>query len=386
LWLKTSLLRVGNLASPMLPIFFALVFFTLASAFTLLVIVFALVVLFALAALFTFLAIYGVFFKCVVQKACRSPDLWGPRWLADKASKFIYNLGCWYLDFSIDTEDAVKRKVFDPNRQYLITWHPHGLFTIAGLVFFAQLNVFRRVYVVCADLVFKVPLLAEYTTLCNGRAANARTISRLLDTGASVGLQPGGVYEQVHTDCTQEICYFPPKLGFIRLACKHGVPLLPLYVFGENQLFDTCPWLSKVNIYLYKNFRLGNLFVFSGLVRWLPVCLAFPNPLLLCIPGSKLSARWGEPVEVGDPDPDPSDEKVREIYDRYTANLQKLFDTHKNECLPAAVADKGLTCVLRETRPKPKDASAPMVEETDMSMKKIDSFASFASFDLLMGG
>ena len=59
----------------------------------------------------------------------------------------------------------------------------------------------------------------------------------------------------------QERLYFPANLGFIRqahlahsspwvtplfprLAIQHGVPLLPVYSFGENQLFRT-QWRSK---------------------------------------------------------------------------------------------------------------------------------------------
>lgn len=53
-------------------------------------------------------------------------------------------------------------------------------------------------------------------------------------------------------------------------------------------------------------------------------------------------------MDVGVPDPEPSEAKVREVYDNYVASLQKLFDTHKAACLPPQVAAKGLICILRE--------------------------------------
>jgi len=41
----------------------------------------------------------------------------------------------------------------------------------------------------------------------------------------------------MQSDERREIAVFHKRLGFIRLAMRHGVPLLPAYIFGENQAY-----------------------------------------------------------------------------------------------------------------------------------------------------
>ena len=63
---------------------------------------------------------------------------------------------------------------------------------------------------------------------------------RFLRGGTSVGVNPGGNYEMTMSDHAQEQV-FAQKLGFIRLALETGTPLLPMYGFGENQVFTCYP-------------------------------------------------------------------------------------------------------------------------------------------------
>lgn len=205
----------------------------------------------------------------------------------------------------------------------------------------------NKFFCCCADLLFQVPFLADYLVCVNGRSIQRSTIRRLLSQGCSVAVQPGGIHEQVHTDHLQEKVFFPSRLGFIRLAIEAGVPLLPAYAFGENQLFHTSDWTRNVNQWFYKKFKVGNLLVHGrlGLVNS-PI---IPNPLLLPNPNRELHIRWGEAVPVGLPDPDPTDAKVKQVFDLYCASLQKLFHEHKEHLLPKEVADKGLKIVLRES-------------------------------------
>merc|ERR1712187_843060 len=89
-------------------------------------------------------------------------------------------------------------------------------------------------------------------------------IEMLLSDGRSVALYPGGIHEQMATDSTCERLYFPPNLGFVRTAMKHGVPLVPLYNFGENQLYNVPTWSRRVSQQL-KRFGVGFTF---GVGRW----------------------------------------------------------------------------------------------------------------------
>lgn len=243
----------------------------------------------------------------------------------------------------------MSKGILKDGKQYLIVWHPHGAFTIGALYvfshFFAKDYPFKRSFVVIADLLFRVPGLCEYLLLCNARSGNSRTFSELLADGYTVAVQPGGITEQVSTESDKETVYFPPKLGFIRLAIKHGVPILPVYAFGENQLFPTRPWTVCLNRWFYKVLGTGSLIVFGR--GGIPNSPVLPNPLLLPNPECEMHIRYGVPVVTGPPEENPSEQKVMEVFDMYTAALKKVFDKHKDTCLPPEVAAHGLTIVLR---------------------------------------
>merc|ERR1711972_575 len=65
-------------------------------------------------------------------------------------------------------------------------------------------------------------------------------------------------------------------------------------------------------------------------------------------------ARWGAPVEVGEPDENPSDEKVEEVFRRYLAELRRVFYANAQECLPPDVAARGLKIVRLDGKPVPE--------------------------------
>jgi len=63
-----------------------------------------------------------------------------------------------------------------------------------------------------------------------------------------------------------------------------------------------------------------------------------------------LHFRWGEPVDVGPPDANPSDSKVQEVFERYVQALQKVFNSEKDRLLPKNVAAQGLEVMWSEGR------------------------------------
>jgi len=298
---------------------------------------------------------YAIWHQLVIKKAARSVSTWGPRSLAVLLSSIPnYLAGCW-LKASFNGDEIVASGKVDPERQYMIVWHPHGVFTINSLFFFTKHSAASEIlgkplFCGVADFLFQVPGLAEFLLMCNAKHVGQSTTEKLLEHGKNVGVNPGGMHEQVCTDHTKETVSFAGKLGFVRLAIKYGVPLLPCYVFGENQLVKTSDWTRKVNWWAYKKLSVGNL-LFHGRYG-IPQTPFLMNPLWLPDKGKNLDCRLGEPVEVGPPDANPSEEKVQEVFSRYRAALQKLFDEHKEKCLPPEVAAKGLHFDVRPIRSK----------------------------------
>ncbi|CAK0794616.1 unnamed protein product [Prorocentrum cordatum] len=229
----------------------------------------------------------------------------------------------------------------DKSKAYIYVWHPHGFISFVPSFLMGSMAVGghphgRPWFGTCIPLLFNIPILGEIFSLTNARPVDRKTIETLLKSGASVAIQPGGVKEQAATREDQEQAFFPAKLGFIKLAIQHGRPLMPLYLFGENQLYKRVGGLEKITKIIQR---------LTGMT--LPIVTAkFGIPMAGLLPrATDVHIRWGNPVDVGEKEADPSDERVNEVFERYVAELQRLFDANAKDCLPPAVAAKGLKVV-----------------------------------------
>lgn len=300
----------------------------------------------------TLAALWGAWYALVLRPASLRLKPWGPRWLAVLVSAVMNRFGRSWLNWSDNAKESLETGVWGPGKQYVMAWHPHGAFTIASLYFVSHWwasdypgGTRGDRYVCVAPLLLRIPFLAEYLLLCHARSQDSKTFDGLLASGATVAVQPGGLIEQVATDDQQEQVFFPARLGFIRLAMKHGVPLLPVYSFGENQIYPTASWTRRLNHWIYRKFKTGNLVVLGQL--GIPCSPVLPNPLVLPTYGSGLHLRFGEPVDTGSAEANPSDEQVQEVFKKYMNALQKIFDAHKDTLLPPEVAARGLKVVYR---------------------------------------
>merc|ERR1711990_819381 len=101
------------------------------------------------------------------------------------------------------------------------------------------------------------------------------------------------------------------KLGFMRLAMEHGMPIVVVYAFGENQLYTTHNVAYKLRRWVAETLYLG-IPVITG--RW---GLLFP-----VIPhATPITIVAGQPIPVGPPNPNPSAAELKVIYDKYEQEL-----------------------------------------------------------------
>lgn len=287
-----------------------------------------------------------------MRNAAHSHLPWGPKWLAVAVSKVVFHFSCWYLNYSDNVAEHAAAGHWSDGKQYVVCWHPHGAFAISALCFISRYwaedfpsQQRGRQFVSVAPLLLRVPFLAEYLMLCHARSQDRKTFKKLLDQGATVAVQPGGIYEQVETDENKERLFFPANLGFIRLAIQHGLPLLPVYSFGENQLFRTAEWVKSINKFFYENFKIGNVLIIG--LFGIPVSPLLPNPFVVPVAGRRLHIHFGKPVDVGPKEAEPSQERVEEVFKRYTAALQEIFKECASKYLPKEVAERGLEINVR---------------------------------------
>ena len=282
------------------------------------------------------LAVYAAWLRGT-WRAKLSLRSWGPRWLARWLALPLPWLGA-ALGVSAEARlDGVTADDLETIGPCIVTLSPHGLgfghTLLTGPALMEPPLASLQPLGVAASAVFAVPLWRELLLLMGWREASPGLAERMLRAGRSVVVLPGGIREMVETTPTQDALRCHPNLGFVRLALQCGRPLLPVYAFGETQLFRSPDALLRARRMAAHSWGLG-LPLATGRFG-LPFPLAPPLP-------TKHRLVVGQPILSGPPCAAPSEEAVLELYGRWCAELRRLFAAHAHEVLPKAVAARGL--------------------------------------------
>jgi len=139
-----------------------------------------------------------------------------------------------------------------------------GVFTLAFSTYF---GVERRFYQLAHNLVLSMPglgFLRKYGTV----AANPANAAKALESGAALLVYPGGDYEVHRPTWESGRVDFDGRKGFLRLALKHDVPIVPVVSVGGQ---ETALFLTRGEG-LARLLRLDRMFR----LKVLPVSLALP--------------------------------------------------------------------------------------------------------------
>jgi hypothetical protein len=135
-------------------------------------------------------------------------------------------------------------------------------------------------------------------------------------TGVSVGLMVGGIAEMFMIRRDHERIKLKDRKGFVRIALEHGVPILPVYMFGANQVLDFGPpWLQRLSRRMRAS--VGMIYGAWGL------------PIPRRLPIFKVT---GRPLEVGPPmrkDHPNFAARVDEIHGQFIEEIQRIYYTHR---------------------------------------------------------
>jgi 1-acyl-sn-glycerol-3-phosphate acyltransferase len=192
------------------------------------------------------------------------------------------------------------------------------VFTLAFSTYF---GVERRFHQLAHNLVLSMPglgRLRKYGTV----AATPENAERALDVGAALLVYPGGDYEVHRPSWESARVDFGGRKGFIRLAQRKRVPLVPVVSIGGQ---ETALFLSRGEG-LAKLLGLDRMFR----LKVLPLSLSLPwvvnvGDMLGHWPlPAKLTIRVLPPIDVADMD-------VDEAYDRVTGRMQAMLTELQRE-------------------------------------------------------
>ena len=144
----------------------------------------------------------------------------------------------------------------------------------------------------------------------------------LMKSGATVVVYPGGIDEMpLKGDGADSNVRVRTRAGFIKVAAKHGVPVLPTFCFGELEAVSAVsPLPAPVAKFLQKQLRMSTT-CFLG--RW-NLFLPRRVPFTLCIGTPIPTRQCVEPAEL--------DAEVARVHALYKAELAKIYEANKESC------------------------------------------------------
>lgn len=260
----------------------------------------------------------------------KTPDQGGRHLLRNYARRFpIFKYIRDYYPITL-----VKTCELDPQRNYILGYHPHGIFTEGVSValntdFCGFSEKFPGIIphiAVHAGLV-KAWLYRDVILSFGVVNASRESLEYILTqkgAGHSVVLVVGGAVEIGDTRPDSYVLTLKRRKGFIKVALETGSDLVPVFGFGQNNLFpiiggDHNSRFSRFNRWLYSKTRLGCC-----------CCWGFS----WCMPKrSPISVVVGSPITV-EKVVNPPQETIDRLHSRYTEEVTELYNKYKKQYHP----------------------------------------------------
>ena len=161
-----------------------------------------------------------------------------------------------FIDATIDVYDALLQPYFRPKVTGLENIPEEGPVLLVGnhsggtliadtfvfaYAFIKHFGTERLFHQLVHDIAVNLPIVARGLRKYGGMAASHENAERALERGAAVLVYPGGDYETYRPSWRQDKIEFAERRGFLRLARKMEVPIVPVVSIGgqETALFLT---------------------------------------------------------------------------------------------------------------------------------------------------
>jgi 2-acylglycerol O-acyltransferase 2 len=167
-----------------------------------------------------------------------------------------------------------------------------------------------------ATVLFFIAFVREIALWTGGIDARRSVAEATLKRGESLLIVPGGEAEQIRTKYGRELVFLKKRKGFIRLAIRQGVPVIPVYAFGVADYYHTSDFLIGLRMWIMKQFQIC-VVLSSGM--WGSPCCPILTPTTIV---------FGEALNFDQSD-NPTAGQVDKAHAVYMEELKKLFDKHK---------------------------------------------------------
>lgn len=243
-----------------------------------------------------------------------------PQW-GFQLGHWIMNMAAEYFGIRMYFED---RNAVTTADQQIFVLCPHDVLPVTIFAFSDFLGLFpnSKLMGCVSGVCFQVPFMRNIYTWCNGSSVDKSNMHRLMQTGVSPVVCPGGAKEASYLspDGSECVLYMKNRRGLVRLALQYGRPIVPSFSFGLRQIYSFwIPPLGQLMDLLSHTLGMAPM-VFFGC--WgIPFGLPKPRQLNVVV---------GAPISVPKLS-DPSDEDVEKYHQKLLEETERIFEEYKSD-------------------------------------------------------
>ncbi|XP_053316396.1 2-acylglycerol O-acyltransferase 1-like [Spea bombifrons] len=231
----------------------------------------------------------------------------------------------------------VKSADLDPQHNYLMGYHPHGVLVAGAFANFctnytgfAELFPGLTPYLHILPFWFRCPFFREYIMSVGLVSASKKSVNHVLtkeNGGNAAIIVIGGAEEALDAHPGNLTLHILKRKGFIKVAMKRGAHLVPVFSFGENELFHQVPnpkgsLLRSVQEKLQKIMGFSMpLFHARGIFQYSFGLMPYRKPIHTVV---------GRPIPVAQTS-NPTQEEIESLHQKYLNALQELFEENKGK-------------------------------------------------------
>lgn len=227
----------------------------------------------------------------------------------------------------------------DPSHNYLFGYHPHGIISVGALCNFAtEATGFAELFpgidlrLLTLTMNFKIPLFREYLLGLGVNDVSRKSCERNLSRGpgSSIMIVVGGARESIETAPGHADLVLEGRKGFVKLALRKGASLVPVFSFGENDVFGVYQSGKVKQFQIQMQKKMGfavPLFFGRALTGGLLHRVLGLNVgvLPLRVP---IHSIVGRPIHLTKVET-PTQEQVDAVHARYVAELTRIYEEWK---------------------------------------------------------
>jgi len=267
-----------------------------------------------------------------------------------QGSNFVRNLA-WYRHFSeFFPVKVVKTAELPATRNYLFGIYPHGVISVGAFCNFATSTTnFQESFpgirskLCTLNYHFLIPFYREWVLSWGMISSKRNSIVNALKqsnnklavanydgyTSNAVVLVVGGAQEALYSRPGNYRLVMNKRKGFVKIAIQTGVPLVPVFSFGETEIFDQFSNEPGTFLRAYQDF----VKKWTGIAPAMPYARGLLEKSYGLIPYHKpITSVIGAPIEV-EQNQNPSQQEIDDLHAKFVEAIIKLYEDYKDKYL-----------------------------------------------------